>query len=76
MLDQLRGQHVVQQQIPDVRSRTSPQFWIVAQEYGEKKAADPDFYRSADSMSYGKAVKDSDTSIDRMVKELEDRCAL
>ena len=46
------------------------------QEYEAKKAADPEFYRSADTMSYGRAAKDSDASIDRMVAELADRCGL
>ena len=47
---------------------------IFLQAYEAKKAADPEFYRSGDSMAYGRAVKDSDAAIDNMVKELEDRC--
>lgn len=48
--------------------------WAVRmQEYEKKKAADPEFYRSADTMSYGKAVKDSNEAVDYMIKELEDR---
>jgi hypothetical protein len=46
------------------------------QDYEARKAADPEFYRSADTLSYGKAAKDSDAAIDRMVAELEDRCRL
>ena len=43
------------------------------QEYAAKKAGDPEFYRAADSLQYGKAVQDSPSDIDRMVKELNDR---
>ena len=46
------------------------------QAYEAQKAADPEFYRSADTLSYGRAAKDSDASIDRMVAELADRCGL
>lgn len=46
------------------------------QAYEAQKAADPEFYRSADTLSYGRAAKDSDASIDRMVAELADRCNL
>ena len=45
------------------------------QEYESKKASDPEFYRSADSLLYGKDVKDSEDRIERMVAELNDQCA-
>lgn len=51
-------------------------WWLQSpQEYEAKKAEDPEFYRAADSLQYGKAVHDSQQGIDRMVKELNDRCA-
>ncbi|KAL8027876.1 hypothetical protein ABFX02_14G125300 [Erythranthe guttata] len=42
-------------------------------EYNRMKEADPEFYRGASSLQYGKAPKTSDEQIDRMVKELKDR---
>ena len=47
----------------------------LVQEYEAKKASDPEFYRSADSLLYGKDVKDSEDRIERMVAELNDQCA-
>ena len=46
------------------------------QEYEKLKASDPDFYRAADSMSYGGAGKVPDANIDKMVAELNERCPL
>lgn len=43
------------------------------QEYDKLKASDPDFYRAADSMSYGGAGKVPDANIDKMVAELNER---
>ncbi len=43
------------------------------QEYEKLKASDPDFYRAADSMSYGGAGKVPDANIDKMVAELNER---
>lgn len=43
------------------------------QEYEKLKASDPDFYRAADSMSYGGAGKVSEGNIDKMVAELNER---
>lgn len=37
------------------------------------KEADPEFYREASSLQYGKAPKISEDKIERMVKELKDR---
>ncbi|KAG1338634.1 pre-mRNA-splicing factor syf2 [Cocos nucifera] len=41
--------------------------------YNNAKEADPEFYREASSLQYGKAPKAPDENIDRMVKELHDR---
>nr|AFN53684.1 putative ATP-binding protein [Linum usitatissimum] len=43
------------------------------EEYNKMKEADPEFYRDASSLQYGKAPKTSEDKIDRMVKELKDR---
>ena len=48
----------------------------VMQEYEKLKASDPDFYRAADSMSYGGAGKVPDANIDKMVAELNERYCL
>ncbi|KAL8142528.1 hypothetical protein V2J09_015560 [Rumex salicifolius] len=42
-------------------------------EYNKMKEADPEFYREASSLQYGKAPKTSEDKIDKMVKELNDR---
>lgn len=42
-------------------------------EYNQMKEADPEFYREASSLQYGKAPKISEEKIDKMVKELKDR---
>ncbi|KAK4714163.1 hypothetical protein R3W88_020070 [Solanum pinnatisectum] len=41
-------------------------------EYNTMKETDPEFYREASSLQYGKAPKLSDDKIERMVKELKD----
>lgn len=43
------------------------------EEYNRMKEADPEFYRDASSLQYGKAPKISEDKIDRMVQELKDR---
>ncbi|KAL2490598.1 GCIP-interacting family protein [Abeliophyllum distichum] len=43
------------------------------EEYNKMKEADPEFYREASSLQYGKAPKISEEKIDRMVKELNDK---
>ncbi|KAL9354225.1 hypothetical protein Peur_052195 [Populus x canadensis] len=43
------------------------------EEYNKMKEADPEFYREASSLQYGKAPKTSEEKIERMVKELKDR---
>ncbi|XP_061364730.1 uncharacterized protein LOC133308143 [Gastrolobium bilobum] len=46
---------------------------IDVEEYNRMKEADPEFYREASSLQYGKAPKISEDKIDRMVQELKDR---
>lgn len=46
---------------------------IDLEEYNKMKEADPEFYREASSLQYGKAPKISEDKIERMVKELRDR---
>lgn len=41
--------------------------------YNRAKEADPEFYRDAASLQYGKASKIPEENIDKMVKELHDR---
>ncbi|KAK2665602.1 hypothetical protein Ddye_004176 [Dipteronia dyeriana] len=46
---------------------------IDLEEYNKMKETDPEFYREASSLQYGKAPKISEDKIDKMVKELKDR---
>ncbi|KAL5791213.1 hypothetical protein ACOSQ2_006101 [Xanthoceras sorbifolium] len=46
---------------------------INLEEYNKMKETDPEFYREASSLQYGKAPKISEDKIDKMVKELKDR---
>lgn len=46
---------------------------VDVEEYNKMKEADPEFYREASSLQYGKAPKISEDKIDKMVKELKDR---
>ncbi|KAL5561216.1 hypothetical protein UlMin_030963 [Ulmus minor] len=48
---------------------------IDLEEYNRMKEADPEFYREASSLQYGKAPKISEDKIEKMVKELQDRDA-
>lgn len=43
------------------------------EEYNKMKEADPEFYREASSLQYGKAPKIFEEKIDKMIKELNDR---
>lgn len=43
------------------------------EEYNRMKEEDPEFYREASSLQYGKAPKTSEDKIEKMVKELKDR---
>ncbi|CAN6476069.1 unnamed protein product [Victoria cruziana] len=42
-------------------------------EYKKLRESDPEFYRSASSLQYGKIPQVSEDKVDRMVKELQDR---
>ncbi|KAB2088090.1 hypothetical protein ERO13_A04G131300v2 [Gossypium hirsutum] len=46
---------------------------IDLEEYNKLKESDPEFFREASSLQYGKAPKVSEDKIDKMVKELKDR---
>ncbi|WVY96621.1 hypothetical protein V8G54_028772, partial [Vigna mungo] len=46
---------------------------VDVEEYNRMKEADPEFYRDASSLQYGKAPKISEEKVDRMVQELKDR---
>ncbi|KAH1040452.1 hypothetical protein J1N35_042195 [Gossypium stocksii] len=46
---------------------------IDLEEYNKMKESDPEFFREASSLQYGKAPKVSEDKIDKMVKELQDR---
>ncbi|CAI9104793.1 OLC1v1003554C1 [Oldenlandia corymbosa var. corymbosa] len=46
---------------------------VDVEEYNKMKEADPEFYRDASSLQYGKAPKVSEERIDKMVQELKDR---
>ncbi|KAL7204470.1 hypothetical protein ACSBR2_017528 [Camellia fascicularis] len=46
---------------------------IDIEEYNKMKEVDPEFYREASSLQYGKAPKVAEDKIKRMVKELKDR---
>lgn len=43
------------------------------EEYNKMKEADPEFYREASSLQYGKAPKISEDKIEKMAKEIKDR---
>lgn len=43
------------------------------EEYEAAKARDPDFYRDADSLQYGRAPAIPESNVDKMVAELEER---
>ncbi|KAL6958184.1 hypothetical protein U1Q18_034697 [Sarracenia purpurea var. burkii] len=46
---------------------------IDIENYNKMKEADPEFYREASSLQYGKAPKISEDRVEMMVKELKDR---
>lgn len=46
---------------------------VSLEEYNKMKEVDPEFYREASSLQYGKTPKISEDKIERMVKELKDR---
>ncbi|XP_019441737.1 PREDICTED: pre-mRNA-splicing factor syf2 isoform X2 [Lupinus angustifolius] len=53
--------------------KRSSKIEVDVEEYNRMKEADPEFYREATSLQYGKAPKISENKIDRMVQELKDR---
>ncbi|KAK7270180.1 hypothetical protein RIF29_23138 [Crotalaria pallida] len=53
--------------------KRSSKIEVDVEEYNRMKEADPEFYREATSLQYGKAPKISEDKIDRMVQELKDR---
>uniref|UniRef100_A0A6N2M0G7 Pre-mRNA-splicing factor SYF2 n=1 Tax=Salix viminalis TaxID=40686 RepID=A0A6N2M0G7_SALVM len=46
---------------------------VSLEEYNKMKEVDPEFYREASSLQYGKTPKISEDKIEKMVKELKDR---
>ncbi|PHT71451.1 hypothetical protein T459_26555 [Capsicum annuum] len=57
----------------DENTKRTKNVGVDVDEYNKMKEADPEFYREASSLQYGKAPKLSDDKIERMVKELKDR---
>ncbi|KAK7267774.1 hypothetical protein RIF29_20453 [Crotalaria pallida] len=53
--------------------KRSSKIEVDVEEYNRMKEADPEFYREATSLQYGKAPKISEDKIDWMVQELKDR---
>ena len=43
------------------------------EDYERQKASEPDFYRSADSLTYGQSKPIPEDNMDKMVAELKDR---
>ncbi|KAG9148148.1 hypothetical protein Leryth_014075 [Lithospermum erythrorhizon] len=62
-----------QKTLYDAYKRRTKNIDIDLEEYNRIKEADPEFYREASSLQYGKAPKTSEDKIDKMVKELTDR---
>ncbi|KAM3695633.1 hypothetical protein ACB098_07G148100 [Castanea mollissima] len=62
-----------QKTLYDAYKKRTKNVEVDLEEYNRMKEADPEFYRDASSLQYGKAPKTSEEKIDRMVKELKDR---
>ncbi|GMY05425.1 pre-mRNA-splicing factor syf2 [Fagus crenata] len=62
-----------QKTLYDAYKKRTKNVEVDLEEYNRMKEADPEFYREASSLQYGKAPKTSEDKIDRMVKELKDR---
>lgn len=62
-----------QKTLYDAYKKRTKKMDVDLEEYNKMKEADPEFYREASSLQYGKAPKISDDKIERMVKELKDR---
>ncbi|KAM0059460.1 putative mRNA splicing factor SYF2 [Helianthus debilis subsp. tardiflorus] len=57
----------------DAHKKRTKKIYVDLEEYNRMKEADPEFYREASSLQYGKAPKVSEDKIERMVKELRDK---
>ncbi|KAI3815564.1 hypothetical protein L1987_15235 [Smallanthus sonchifolius] len=62
-----------QKTLYDAYKKRTKKIDVDLEEYNKMKEADPEFYREASSLQYGKAPKVSEDKIERMVKELKDR---
>ncbi|PWA42171.1 GCIP-interacting family protein [Artemisia annua] len=62
-----------QKTLYDAHKKRTKKMDIDLEEYNKMKEADPEFYREASSLQYGKAPKISEDKIERMVKELKDK---
>ncbi|KAL4585051.1 hypothetical protein LXL04_009664 [Taraxacum kok-saghyz] len=62
-----------QKTLYDAYKKRTKKMDIDLEEYNKMKESDPEFYREASSLQYGKAPKISEDKIERMVKELKDR---
>nr|GEX92370.1 hypothetical protein [Tanacetum cinerariifolium] len=62
-----------QKTLYDAHKKRTKKMDIDLEEYNKMKEADPEFYREASSLQYGKAPKVSEDKIERMAKELKDR---
>ena len=54
-------------------ARKGSALWNCPQDYEALRDRDPDFYRGADSMEYGKQPDLPQKNVDKMVAELNDR---
>lgn len=50
-----------------------PQVPYTKEDYEKAKEADPEFYRDADSLQYGRAPALPEANVDKMVSELQQR---
>ncbi|CAM8976048.1 unnamed protein product [Rhodiola kirilowii] len=64
-----------QKTLYDAYKKRTKNINIDLDEYNKMKEADPEFYRDASSLQYGKAPKVSEDKVDKMVQELKDRDA-
>uniref|UniRef100_A0A7N0UZC3 Pre-mRNA-splicing factor SYF2 n=1 Tax=Kalanchoe fedtschenkoi TaxID=63787 RepID=A0A7N0UZC3_KALFE len=62
-----------QKTLYDAYKKRTKNINVDLEEYNKMKEADPEFYRDASSLQYGKAPKVSEDKIDKMVQELKDR---
>ncbi|KAJ9564373.1 hypothetical protein OSB04_000339 [Centaurea solstitialis] len=62
-----------QKTLYDAYKKRTKNINVDLEEYNKMKEADPEFYREASSLQYGKAPKISEDKVEKMVKELKDR---